>query len=600
MKKTYLILLFLLMFLTQGFAQIENCGTITPSKEKAKEIERIVNLYRGISSSSITYLPVKLHLTRSYGTSYYDLNSFMYEFAKMNEKFLPVGFQFYLCDSINYLNNSILDDFDANVNYSDSLELVAQNVDDAINIYYVNNSNSGGRSNFISGDKFDNWMFVVNRVWQGGETLTHEMGHYFNLYHTHESFQGAELVNGSNCNASGDYVCDTPADTYPTYYNVVTCNYNGTAKDGNNQSYAPLTNNIMSYYSGGCRMDFTAGQAARAQSSHAARLSLIENEGNQYGFTYPSNDTISVFNVRVFELYGSVRVRWYCNSNPLGFLIERSTNPSSGFVSIGGVYSFSREFIDASVVAGTTYYYRIKAANSKNYYSSIVAHTASFNSYSTPASYYPDNHDVRYLYLYNPQNVSQFYVSFPRNSEPYLDYSQTLRSFDAGTKYGVYWLDYYENSSNRDSFKVWIDLNQNHIFENSEIVSKGYNNNGRSSDSLIVPVNTTTDFYRMRFRTSYLYDSFGAEDRQRYSDTKDITVYIEGDCANGLQLIDYVFTDFIANGPIETVDYTQNYYDPFFPEYQYPANLTSPSITLGPGFSADGGSPFLAEAGGCP
>lgn len=599
MKRVYLTIV-LVAALMPAFAQIANCGTITPSKEQSKEMERLVNLYSDISSGSITYLPVKLHLTRNSGTSYYNLNSFMFEFAKMNEKFLPAGFQFYLCDSVNYLNNSILDDFDAGLNYSDSLELVAQNKDDAINIYYVNESNAGGRSNFISGDKFYNWMFVVNGVWQGGETLTHEMGHYFNLYHTHETFQGAELVNGSNCSTAGDYVCDTPADTYPTNYDIVSCNYDGTAKDGNNQSYAPNTDNLMSYYGGGCRMIFTPGQGVRAQSAHAARLSMIANEGNQYGFTYPSNDTISVYNVRVFELYGSVRVRWFCYSNPVGFLIERSTNPNSGFVPIGGVYSYSREFIDASVVAGTTYYYRIKAVNSKNYYSAVAAHTASFDSYSMPTSYYPDNHDVRYFYLYNPQNVSQFFVTFPRNSEPYLDYSQTLRSFDAGTKYGVYWFDYYENSSNRDSFKVWIDLNQNHIFENSEIVSKGYNNNGRSSDSLTVPVNTATDFYRMRFRTSYLYDSFGAEDRQRYSDTKDITVFIEGSCANYLPLSGYVFSDFTGNGPIETIDYTQNYFDPYFPEYQYPANLKSPSITLNPGFSADGGSPFLAEAGGCP
>ena len=43
-------------------------------------------------------------------------------------------------------------------------------------------------------------------------TLSHELGHYFDLYHTHETSFGTECPSGSNCQSAGDMVCDTPAD----------------------------------------------------------------------------------------------------------------------------------------------------------------------------------------------------------------------------------------------------------------------------------------------------------------------------------------------------------------------------------------------------
>lgn len=41
--------------------------------------------------------------------------------------------------------------------------------------------------------------------------LSHQVGHYFDLFHTHEPTFGFECVNGSNCAVAGDLVCDTPA-----------------------------------------------------------------------------------------------------------------------------------------------------------------------------------------------------------------------------------------------------------------------------------------------------------------------------------------------------------------------------------------------------
>ena len=107
-------------------------------------------------------------------------------------------------------------------------------------------------------------------------TFAHEMGHYFDLYHTHETFSfGVECPNGTNCSTAGDLVCDTPADPQllppATYENGeykvdVNCVYdNSDAAPANcdNTPYNPPTRNLMSFSRPTCRDQFTPGQISR-------------------------------------------------------------------------------------------------------------------------------------------------------------------------------------------------------------------------------------------------------------------------------------------------------------------------------------------------
>ncbi|MDG2424257.1 MAG: M43 family zinc metalloprotease [Phycisphaerales bacterium] len=104
-------------------------------------------------------------------------------------------------------------------------------------------------------------------------TFSHEVGHYFNLFHTFETAIGVECVDGSNCDDAGDQVCDTAADFGRYCDNGSTavdgqCNLTCTDQDpcGSGLPYDPPIKNLMSYTTQRCTDHFTPNQLARARS----------------------------------------------------------------------------------------------------------------------------------------------------------------------------------------------------------------------------------------------------------------------------------------------------------------------------------------------
>lgn len=148
-----------------------------------------------------------------------------------------------------------------------------------INIWVVNNINSSGGNGQILGfayfpnTAFDNSLdgitIVNTHLGSNSKVLTHEMGHFLNLYHT---FEGDDPGN----DGIPPFVCPDLADDKGDMLELTDAHIrpeSGTCLSGDNTCYTParpLTNvihNHMNYTSEICRTEFTSDQITRMQSA---------------------------------------------------------------------------------------------------------------------------------------------------------------------------------------------------------------------------------------------------------------------------------------------------------------------------------------------
>lgn len=170
-----------------------------------------------------------------------------------------------------------------------------------------------------------------------GRTLTHELGHYFNLDHTFVS------CGGSNCNTSGDRVCDTPATSVESY----DCPAAGSVTSSCGTGQKSLTMNYMDYVDDACMYMFTTGQATRMQawynsiSSQLTTNTLSNNEivKNNYSLApNPNNGTFVItfkdltndVSIEVFDVSGRIVYENYFTQNSNLSQEVKIENSSSG------------------------------------------------------------------------------------------------------------------------------------------------------------------------------------------------------------------------------------------------------------------------------
>jgi len=220
-------------------------------------------------------VPIAAHIVRrSNGTSGLSMTRYDQGMEDLNAAYANTGVGFYTL-SIDYIDD---DDYYEEIDTDAEIDAIrGENVvANAINAYFVKelaDEDGGlcGKSSFTGttpqGIVMDNDCMGLT---SNPSTWPHEVGHYFDLYHTHETTFGAELVDGTNCTTAGDLLCGTPADptldTSDDNANVndfPDCSYFGTETDANGDSYAPDTSQYMSYAPKRCRDTFSGDSETR-------------------------------------------------------------------------------------------------------------------------------------------------------------------------------------------------------------------------------------------------------------------------------------------------------------------------------------------------
>ncbi len=225
------------------------------------------------------YVPVTFHVVRqSDGTGGLDDVRLVQALDDANLAFANSGIRFCWVGPTDYIDD---DDFYFNIDTMAEIDALRTTnvVADTVNIYFTENlAYEGGGLCGISSFTFSDVQGVVMRnsctaTEDNHTTFPHEIGHYFDLFHTHETFFGSECPDCVDpdcvCSVAGDLLCDTPADPQLGSHNVdPNCVYFGAETDPCAGSlYNPEPGNLMSYAPSTCRHWFTNQQNFRMQAT---------------------------------------------------------------------------------------------------------------------------------------------------------------------------------------------------------------------------------------------------------------------------------------------------------------------------------------------
>lgn len=283
----------------------QQCGTVITAKHLAymdsiRAVRSSNNIgLHSISNNSYKFPIVAFIITKSDGTGGLNSLDLQRGIDGLNENFTDSGISFKLVDTkyisdekayekIEYIGTCI------NNNSKECMLAQGNYTPNAINLFFapklVNGSKDLNGWSSFPGDKEDkNWIFIKNNSAADGKTIAHEIGHYFNLYHTHEENKELELVNQSNCLRPnvGDEICDTPSEPFNNNFGIAycvndDCEYNCVDKDDEGNMYMPYeiiyeeyVYNTMSYAPAYCNHQFSPQQVKRMHESIENRTELI-------------------------------------------------------------------------------------------------------------------------------------------------------------------------------------------------------------------------------------------------------------------------------------------------------------------------------------
>lgn len=327
MKKT-LLLLFFLGFVVGIKAQYfcstidSNYRNIIPQRCRAS-----------VQFDGPYYVRVYFHIIRmsdSTGTNSFQVTWIPQCLQVLNEDFGPlhISFEYLGMDYIDSTRFYNINDFQEESTKYYSL-INTNTHPHAINVYLLPiNKNIEGLANSLPGTALAVKGISCFTTSDSLHVISHEMGHCLGLFHTfHGTLYGEggcpELVDGSNCDICGDFVCDTPADpVYLSNYADNNCIWiNTTLRDSNYDLYNPDTRQIMAYVKPSCMEHFSTGQGVRART-HLATQAILQ-ERSITSMVYVQNEEFRHNNSGLISAFDTIFVGRNITSDNIGNVIVK-------------------------------------------------------------------------------------------------------------------------------------------------------------------------------------------------------------------------------------------------------------------------------------
>lgn len=357
MKKVFILSL-LFVFTMQSYAQhAGNCGFIAGEDFIGRTLSNKKHYHKHLGenrSPTVRYVPINFLVGGKTDQSQTAANpeNVLEMMCRLNEAYEEVNIQFYIYDRIKYIYN---DAFYDNPGIVSNLIVNPHRKLEAMDVLIGRKADTPGGGLGVTLGHYNpskDWIVIkTSEINYASETFPHEVGHYFSLNHPHygwdadpwdEAIHGnpvtlssspsnplipIELANGSNCETSGDFLCDTPAD-YNLGFGWNNCNYTGGARDPEGVLLDPEERNFMGYFlECGNDYHFSDEQIALVNADLDIRQGVLDTD-----FT-PNATTITGMGSPIFptdnevlDYYNNFAIKWNFPEGGLRSVVQISEN----------------------------------------------------------------------------------------------------------------------------------------------------------------------------------------------------------------------------------------------------------------------------------
>lgn len=328
------------------------CGTTETEQIKEQLLKnKRAFLENGIKRGGKTYVPIRWHIVRkSDGTGGVTELAIDEQMCELNDSYTDANIVFFIKDkSYNYINSTLL--YTQPSSGAGATKMIVEKANkgkNAVNIFVCQSANTqsglGTTLGYYS-PTYDHIVIRINQINKTSGTLSHEMGHFLSLLHTHNGWDSEpynatkhgnpvsskyspsgvliELADRTNCETAGDYLCDTRED-YNFGFGWSGCNtYTAGTKDPNGDLCDPDEKNFMGYFIGCDKYFFSNDQITMMQADLASskrdylKTSYVPFTGdlNAVEVQFPTNGD-------VVDTYNYVQLEWKDVENAYAYYVE--------------------------------------------------------------------------------------------------------------------------------------------------------------------------------------------------------------------------------------------------------------------------------------